>query len=41
MLVCVPPRFQPRVRRMMLRIGLTEIPFTIEPEGSKIIYVGG
>jgi len=41
MLVCVPRRFQPRVRRTMLQIGLTEIPFTMEPEGSKIIYVGG
>jgi D-glycero-alpha-D-manno-heptose-7-phosphate kinase len=41
LLVCVPPRLQPRVRRTMLRAGLTEIPFTMEPEGTKIIYVGG
>ena len=41
LLVCVPHKFQPRVRRAMLRTGLTEIPFAMEPEGTKIIYVGG
>ncbi len=41
LLVCAPRRNHPRVRRAMLQAGLTEIPFTMEPEGSKIIYVGG
>jgi D-glycero-alpha-D-manno-heptose-7-phosphate kinase len=41
LLVCVPYKFQSRVRRTMLRTGLTEIPFAMEPEGTKIIYVGG
>jgi D-glycero-alpha-D-manno-heptose-7-phosphate kinase len=41
LLVCAPQRYQPRVRRTMVRAGLTEIPFALEPEGSKIIYVGG
>ena len=41
LLVCVPSRHQSEVRRVMVGSGLTEIPFTMEPEGSKIIYVGG
>ena len=41
LLACVPPRYQGRVRRTLLQAGLTEIPFELEPEGSKIIYVGG
>jgi len=41
LLVCVPERLQSRVRRAMLHTGLTEIPFAMEPEGTKIIYVGG
>ena len=41
LLVCVPPRFQRRVRQTLLRAGLMEVTFTMEPEGSKIIYVGG
>lgn len=41
LLVCVPPRFQARVRQALLRAGLMEVPFNMEPEGSKIIYVGG
>ncbi len=41
LLVCAPRRYQPRVRRTMVRAGLKEIPFGLEPEGSKIIYVGG
>jgi D-glycero-alpha-D-manno-heptose-7-phosphate kinase len=41
LLVCVPPRHQARVRRVMDRAGLKEIPFAMERQGSKIIYVGG
>jgi D-glycero-alpha-D-manno-heptose-7-phosphate kinase len=41
LLVCVPSRHQARVRRVLTRAGLTEIPFAMEREGSKIIYVGG
>jgi D-glycero-alpha-D-manno-heptose-7-phosphate kinase len=41
LLACVAPSYQARVRRAMAQAGLTEIPFTLEPEGSKIIYVGG
>jgi D-glycero-alpha-D-manno-heptose-7-phosphate kinase len=41
LLLYVQPRSQPRVRRAMREAGLTEIPFAMEPEGSKIIYVGG
>jgi D-glycero-alpha-D-manno-heptose-7-phosphate kinase len=41
LLLCVPPRHHTRVRRAMHKAGLTEIPFTMELEGSKIIYVGG
>jgi D-glycero-alpha-D-manno-heptose-7-phosphate kinase len=41
LLLCVPIRRQSSVRRAMVKAGLTEIPFTTEPEGSKIIYVAG
>ncbi len=41
LLLHVQPRVQPKVRRAMQRAGLTEVPFAMEPEGSKIIYVGG
>ena len=41
LLLHVQPRHQPNVRRAMAKAGLTEVPFAIEPEGSKIIYVGG
>jgi D-glycero-alpha-D-manno-heptose-7-phosphate kinase len=41
LLLHVQPRKQPSVRRAMVKAGLTEVPFAIEPEGSKIIYVGG
>ena len=41
LLLYVQPRKHARVRRAMLQAGLTEIPFALEPEGSKIIYVGG
>jgi D-glycero-alpha-D-manno-heptose-7-phosphate kinase len=41
LLLHVPPKSQGRVRRVMCEAGLVEVPFAIEPEGSKIIYVGG
>jgi D-glycero-alpha-D-manno-heptose-7-phosphate kinase len=41
LLLHVQPRTQARVRRVMCQAGLTEVPFAMEPEGSKIIYVGG
>jgi D-glycero-alpha-D-manno-heptose-7-phosphate kinase len=41
LLLYVQPRVQPRVRRAMRAAGLTEVPVMMEPEGSKIIYVGG
>jgi D-glycero-alpha-D-manno-heptose-7-phosphate kinase len=41
LLLHVQPRQQPSVRRAMLHAGLTEVPFAVESEGSKIIYVGG
>jgi D-glycero-alpha-D-manno-heptose-7-phosphate kinase len=41
LLLYVQPRRQASVRRAMLSAGLTEVPFAMEPEGSKIIYVGG
>jgi D-glycero-alpha-D-manno-heptose-7-phosphate kinase len=41
LLLHVQPRRQARVRRAMATAGLTEVPFAIESEGSKIIYVGG
>jgi D-glycero-alpha-D-manno-heptose-7-phosphate kinase len=41
LLLHAPPRAQAPVRRAMKDAGLVEIPFAIEPEGSKIIYVGG
>jgi D-glycero-alpha-D-manno-heptose-7-phosphate kinase len=41
LLLYASPRRQPRLRRAMREAGLTEVPFAIEPEGSKIIYVGG
>jgi D-glycero-alpha-D-manno-heptose-7-phosphate kinase len=41
LLLHVQPRQQAKVRRAMRAAGLTEVPFAIEPEGSKIIYVGG
>jgi D-glycero-alpha-D-manno-heptose-7-phosphate kinase len=41
LLLHVQPRRQAGVRRTMRSAGLTEVPFAIEPEGSKIIYVGG
>ncbi|MGE0702783.1 MAG: GHMP kinase [Vicinamibacterales bacterium] len=41
LLLHVQPRHQGKVRKVMHTAGLTEIPFAIEPEGSKIIYVGG
>ena len=41
LLLHVQPRKQTAVRRAMRTAGLTEVPFAIEPEGSKIIYVGG
>jgi D-glycero-alpha-D-manno-heptose-7-phosphate kinase len=41
LLLHVQPRKQARVRRAMERAGLSEVPFAMEPEGSKIIYVGG
>jgi D-glycero-alpha-D-manno-heptose-7-phosphate kinase len=41
LLMAVPKRAQPSVRRAMCAVGLTEVPFRLEPEGSKIIYVGG
>jgi D-glycero-alpha-D-manno-heptose-7-phosphate kinase len=41
LLLYVQPRLHAKVRRAMKEAGLTEIPFALEPEGSKIIYVGG
>lgn len=41
LLLYVQPRKQAKVRRAMTDAGLTEVPFALEPEGSKIIYVGG
>lgn len=41
LLLHVQPRKHSRVRTAMRAAGLTEVPFAIEPEGSKIIYVGG
>jgi D-glycero-alpha-D-manno-heptose-7-phosphate kinase len=41
LLLHAPPKKQARVRRVMCEAGLVEVPFAIEPEGSKIIYVGG
>lgn len=41
LLLYVQPRHQARVRRAMLRAGLSEVPLAMESEGSKIIYVGG
>ena len=41
LLVNVQPRNQAKVRKAMKAAGLTEVPFAIEQEGSKIIYVGG
>jgi D-glycero-alpha-D-manno-heptose-7-phosphate kinase len=41
LLLHVPRTHQTAVRRSMLRAGLKEVPFGLEPEGSKIIYVGG
>jgi D-glycero-alpha-D-manno-heptose-7-phosphate kinase len=41
LLLYVQPRAQARVRRTMREAGLVEVPFAMEPEGSKIIYVGG
>jgi D-glycero-alpha-D-manno-heptose-7-phosphate kinase len=41
LLLYVQPRLQAKVRRAMKEAGLTEVPFALEPEGSKIIYVGG
>jgi D-glycero-alpha-D-manno-heptose-7-phosphate kinase len=41
LLLYVQPKLQAKVRRTMKEVGLTEIPFALEPEGSKIIYVGG
>jgi D-glycero-alpha-D-manno-heptose-7-phosphate kinase len=41
LLLSLPRQAQPRVRRAMCAAGLTEVPFQLEPEGSKIIYVGG
>jgi D-glycero-alpha-D-manno-heptose-7-phosphate kinase len=40
-LLSVPSRAHRRVRAAMQAAGLSELPFRIEPEGSKIIYVGG
>jgi D-glycero-alpha-D-manno-heptose-7-phosphate kinase len=41
LLLYVQPRSQARVRRAMQAARLTEVPVALEPEGSKIIYVGG
>jgi D-glycero-alpha-D-manno-heptose-7-phosphate kinase len=41
LLLHVQPRHQARVRRAMEDANLTEVPFALDPEGSKIIYVGG
>ncbi len=41
LLLHVQPRQQTRVRTAMRKAGLTEVPFAMESEGSKIIYVGG
>lgn len=40
-LACAPRRRQPAVRRALEKAGLSQIPFAVEREGSKIIYVGG
>lgn len=40
LLLYVPKRRQSAVRRAMAAADLTEIPFQIEPHGSRIIYVG-
>jgi D-glycero-alpha-D-manno-heptose-7-phosphate kinase len=41
LLLFAKPRRQEKVRRAMTRAGLTQVPLALEPEGSKIIYVGG
>lgn len=41
LLVSVPRSRQAAVRHSLQLAGLTELPFCFEPEGSKIIYVGG
>jgi D-glycero-alpha-D-manno-heptose-7-phosphate kinase len=38
LLLCVDPRSRPRVRASMIRAGLREVPFAIDPEGSRIVH---
>lgn len=40
LLLVVRPAAQARVRESMRRAGLREVPFTIEPEGTRIIHYG-
>jgi D-glycero-alpha-D-manno-heptose-7-phosphate kinase len=40
LLLYVPLRHRKRLRDAMIRSGLKEIPFDLEPQGSRIIYVG-
>jgi len=40
LLLAVPPNRQPDVRVAMTGAGLREVPFTLEPEGSRIIHYG-
>jgi D-glycero-alpha-D-manno-heptose-7-phosphate kinase len=40
LLLVTPPAAQARVRASMRRAGLREVPFAIEPEGSRIIHFG-
>jgi D-glycero-alpha-D-manno-heptose-7-phosphate kinase len=41
LLLYVQPRRQAKVRRVLHEANLAELPLALEPEGSKIIYVGG
>jgi D-glycero-alpha-D-manno-heptose-7-phosphate kinase len=41
LLLFVPPAARSRVRTTMEKAGLREIPFELEPEGSRIVHYGG
>jgi D-glycero-alpha-D-manno-heptose-7-phosphate kinase len=38
LLLCARPTAQARVRASMVAAGLREVPFALEPEGSRIIH---
>jgi D-glycero-alpha-D-manno-heptose-7-phosphate kinase len=40
LLVFAEPETQAHIRRALRGAGLDEVPFTLEPEGSRIIYYG-